>query len=161
MKTLVIYDSKFGNTERIAEAIAKGADALGSAEVVPAAEAGSALAGRPDLVFVGGPTQRRSMSLGLQKFFESGLVGAMLVNVRVASFDTRYKGSTWIMGSAAAQASKLLEKAGAQLVVKPESFFIKGGGPMERQGLEAGELERAAAWGQAVAGSAMRAAAAA
>jgi flavodoxin len=161
MKTLVIYDSKYGNTEKIAEAIARGAGVHGSVQVVPTTDAHAALAGQPDLVFVGGPTQRRSISPGLLGFFETGLVGAKLVNVPAASFDTRYKGSTWIMGSAAADTWKLLVKAGARPVAKPESFFMKGGGPMERQVLEAGEVERAEAWGQAVAASVARASAAA
>jgi len=129
--------------------------------VVTVAEAGPALASQSDLVFVGGPTQRRSMSPGLLEFFETGLVGARLMGVFTAVFDTRYKGSTWIMGSAAGEASKLLIKAGAKLVAKPESFFMKGGGPIEQQVLEQGELDRAEAWAQAVASSIAQAAAAA
>jgi flavodoxin len=161
MHTVVIYDTKFGNTEKIAEAIGRGAGAVGSVQVVPTTEARPALAEGPDLVLVGGPTQRRSISPGLLAFFETGLVDGILVDVLVSSFDTRYKGSTWIMGSAAAEAAKHLGKAGALLVAKPESFFMHGGGPMERQVLEAGELERAEAWGRTVATSAVRAAAAA
>jgi flavodoxin len=161
MHTLVIYDSKFGNTEKIAEAIARGAGTLGTVQVVSTTEAGPALAGRPGLVLVGGPTQRRSMSPGLLSFFETRLVGGMVVDVPAATFDTRYKGSTWIMGSAANQAAKVLGNAGANLVAKPESFYMRSGGPMERQVLEAGEVERAEAWGRTVATSAVRAAAAA
>lgn len=161
MKALVIYDTKFGNTQKIAQAIARGAGKLGGVQVVSVAEARPAIAGRPDLVVIGGPTQRRSMSPALQDFFETGLADGAMVDVPAASFDTRYRGTTWIMGSAAARAWKLLASAGAQLVAKPESFYIKGGGPMESQVLEAGELERAEAWGQAVATSAVRAAAAA
>ena len=161
MNTLVIYDSKFGNTKKVAEAIARGAGALGSVQVVPTTEARPALAARSDLVVVGGPTQRRSMSPELVAFFETGLVDGRIVDVSVASFDTRYKGSTWIMGSAAAETAKLLVKAGGGLLVKPESFFMHGGGPMERQTLEAGEIVRAEAWGRAVATGAARAVAAA
>jgi hypothetical protein len=101
------------------------------------------------------------MSPGLLAFFENGLIDGNVVDVPAASFDTRYKGSTWIMGSAAAEAAKRLGKAGAELLAKPESFFMRSGGPMERQTLEAGEVERAEAWGRAVATSAARAAAAA
>jgi hypothetical protein len=54
------------------------------------------------------------------------------------------------MGSAAAEAAKVLRKAGGKLVAPPESFFIGRGGPLERQTLEAGEIERAEAWGRAV-----------
>lgn len=161
MQTLVIYDSKFGNTEKIAEAIARGASALGTVKVVRTTEARPALATGPDLVLVGGPTQRRSMSPGLLAFFEEGLIDGVVGDVPVASFDTRYKGSTWIMGSAAADTAKRLVKAGAVLLVKPESFFIHGGGPMEQQKLEPGEIERAEIWGRAVATGAARTVAAA
>lgn len=41
-------------------------------------------------------------------------------------------------------------KTGNELVEPPESFFISRGGPLERQTPEAGEIERAEAWGRAV-----------
>ena len=66
------------------------------------------------------------------------------------SFDTRYRGSTWIMGSAAAATAEVLRGAGGTLVAPPESFFIARTGSLERQALEPGELERAEAWGRVV-----------
>jgi flavodoxin len=152
MQTTVIYDTKFGNTEKIAEAIARGASALGNVRLVDTAEAVEPLAERVDLVFVGGPTQRRSMSPALRAFVDR-LTGSGLPGVATASFDTRYRGSTLIMGSAAAEAAKRLAKAGARLVARPESFYIGRGGSLERQALEAGEVERAEAWGRAVSGA--------
>jgi hypothetical protein len=58
------------------------------------------------------------------------------------------------MGSAAADVAKVLRKAGGQLVAPPESFFMGRGGPLERQTLEAGEIERAETWGRAIAAAA-------
>ena len=72
MLTLVVYDTKFGNTEKIAEAIARGAGTLGSVQVMDTAQAGEPPAERPDLVLVGGPTQRRNLSPALRAF-----IGAM------------------------------------------------------------------------------------
>ena len=151
MQTVVVYDSKFGNTERIADAIARGVGTLGSVLVMDTAEAtgtGQGPAGRPDLMLLGGPTQKRAPSPALRAFIDA--LPASLRGVPVATFDTRYRGSTWIMGSAAAEAAKVLRKAGGKLVAPPESFFIGRGGPLERQTLEAGEIERAEAWGRAV-----------
>lgn len=54
------------------------------------------------------------------------------------------------MGSAANEAAKRLGDAGGHLVAPPASFFMARGGPLERQTLEPGELERAEAWGRAV-----------
>jgi flavodoxin len=144
MQTVVIYDSKFGNTARIADAIARGLAAAGSVRVINAGDAVPAFAERPDLLVVGGPTQRRGMSPALRQLVEALPQG--LRGVPAASFDTRYRGATLLMGSAAAEAAKRLAKAGGRLVAQPASFFIARSGPIERQGLEAGELERAEAW---------------
>jgi flavodoxin len=151
MNTLVIYDTKFGNTERIAEAIARGAGTIGDVSVSDVGDATTALAERPDLVLVGGPTQRRGLSPDLRDLLESL---PSLRGVPAASFDTRYRGSTLFMGSAAREAARRLEKGGARLVAPPESFFIDRAGPLERQGLVSGEVERAEAWGRAVAATA-------
>jgi len=148
MQTLVIYDTKFGNTARIAEAVGRGAATQGTVRVVHTTEAAAPLAERPDLLIVGGPTQRRGLSPELRAFVDA--LPRSLGGIQSASFDTRYRGSTWIMGSAAAEAAKRLGKAGGRLAAPPESFFIARGGPMEGQGLEAGELERAEAWGRVV-----------
>lgn len=74
-----------------------------------------------------------------------------LQDVPVAAFDTRYRGSTLVWGSAASAAAKQLEKAGGRVVAPAESFFISRGGPPERQTIQAGELEHAEAWGRAIA----------
>ena len=55
-----IYDTKFGNTAKIAEAIAPGASGRGSVSVLDTAEAAQPLTERPDLLIVGGPTVRMS-----------------------------------------------------------------------------------------------------
>ena len=148
MRTVVIYDTKFGNTAKIAEAIARGAGARGSVSVLDTAEAAMSLAVRPDLLIVGGPTQKRGPSPALRRFVET--LPPSLRGVSAATFDTRYRGATWLMGSAAGEAAKRLGNAGARLAAPPESFFITRGGPLEGQGLEAGELERAEAWGRGV-----------
>ena len=159
MDTVVIYDTKFGNTARIAEAIARGVGSAGSVHVMDITEAGRPLAERPDLVLIGGPTQRRGASPALRAFVDA--LPASLQGVPAASFDTRYRGAKLVMGSAAIDAAKRLEKAGGRPMASPESFFIGRGGPLERQGLEAGELERGEAWGRAVAAVAIRTAGAA
>jgi flavodoxin len=153
MLTVVIYASKFGNTERVAQAIARGAGGTGQVRVASVEDAARSLAERPDLLLVGGPTQRRGPSPELRAFIDA-LAPASLDGVPAASFDTRYRGTTWLMGSAAVQAAKRLERAGADVVIPPESFFVGRGGPPERQTLDSGELERAEAWGRAVAAAA-------
>ncbi len=153
MQTVVIYDTKFGNTEKIAEAIARGAGAIGGVHI----EAAGTLVGTPDLVLVGGPTQGRAITPALRETIET--LGPRVRGVPAAAFDTRYRGATLIMGSAARDATKLLGRAGAKLVAAPESFYMARGGRPELQTLEAGELERAEAWGRTVVTAALEGAA--
>ena len=152
MQTVVIYDSKFGNTEKIAQAIGRGLGALGDVRVMSTGEATPDE--RPDLLLLGGPTQKRGASPGLRRFMEA--LPAALHGVPAAAFDTRYRGATWLMGSAAAEAAKVIRRAGGDLVAEPESFFMVRKGPMERQTLEPGEIERAEQWAAAVAAAAER-----
>jgi flavodoxin len=147
MQTVVIYDSKFGNTEKIAQAIGRGLRALGDVRVMSTGEA--MLTERPDLLLLGGPTQKRGASPGLRAFMEA--LPAALRGVPAALFDTRYRGATWMMGSAAAEAAKAIHETGGDLVAEPESFFMSRKGRMEHQTLEPGEIERAERWAAALA----------
>lgn len=152
MNTVLIYDSKFGNTERIAHAIARGLAPLGDVHVVNTADVSAveqSLGGRPDLLLVGGPTQQHGPSPALKAFLKR--LPPMVNGIRVAAFDTRYRGSTWLMGSAAGDTAKAFGKAGSALVAPPESFFIERRGKLELQQLEAGEVDRAESWGQSLA----------
>ena len=161
MLTVVIYDSSFGNTARVAQAIGRGAATLGDVTVLSAAEAGGR-AEQADLLLVGGPTQRHRMSPGLGTFIEA-LPRRSLQRVPAATFDTRYRMAAFLAGTAAREAAGRLRRAGCQLVAPPESFFIEKDVPPrgERrrhalEGLEAGELERAEEWGRSVATAALR-----
>ena len=150
MQTVVIYDSKFGNTEKIAQAIGRGLSTFGDVLVTSTGDAMPTK--RPDLLFLGGPTQKRGASPGLREFMEA--LPAELRGVPAASFDTRYRGATWLFGSAAAEAADVIRKAGGDLVAEPESFFMIRKGPMERQTLESGEIDRAEQWAATVAATA-------
>jgi flavodoxin I len=157
MQTVVIYDSQYGNTEQIARAIAGGLGEDGSVEVLAASEVVGRPLERPDLLLVGGPTQRHGMSPTLRTFLES-LPRDSLRSTRAATFDTRYHMAAVLSGSAASQAAGHLRRAGCQLVAAPESFFVERDRPPKdekrRHGLERlepGELERAAEWGRRLA----------
>jgi len=143
MNALVVYDSKFGNTERIAETIA-----LAFQEAVPTRltaiddvpDLGAALAG-VDILVIGGPTQVHGVSAGLRHPVEE-LAEGSLKGVRTAAFDTRLHGMRAVTGSAAVRLGRLLRRRGAWLVVPPSSFIVEG-----REGpLHEGEVEHAHAW---------------
>jgi flavodoxin len=138
MRTLVVYDSVYGNTEAIARAIA-GAIA---GEVLRVGEANPAALKEIDLLIVGSPTQGGRATPAIQAFL-SKIPEAAIKGIRVAAFDTRIS-TKWvgIFGYAARRIARNLKGRGGTLVVPPEGFFVKSTkGPLKE-----GETERAAAW---------------
>jgi flavodoxin len=157
MQAVVIYDTQFGNTERVARAIAQGLADMGPVDLLIASEAMGKPAVPPDLLLIGGPTQRHGMSPALRVYVES-LPRDGFRDTRVATFDTRYRIAPLLSGSAAKDAAGRLRRAGCRLVAAPESFFIERDRPPDgekrRHGseqLEPGELDRATAWGRRLA----------
>lgn len=147
MHAMVIYDSMYGNTERIARAIADELAKNGTVEIVQV-DAVETVPSELDLLVVGGPTQGHGIDPA-EKAFLDHLPAESLQGISVAAFDTRLRWPELLSGSAAKGIAKQLEKKGAQLVLEPESFFVEGkDGP-----LGDGELERAAAWARQVAGA--------
>jgi flavodoxin I len=152
MKAMVVYDSAFGNTEKVAQAIGQ---ALGSPEDVETVRVGNVkpeqLAGLT-LLIVGSPTQKFS-PLGTITSFLKGIPNNGLQGVKVAAFDTRIPQSrideirilaffVRIFGYAAKPIADRLVRKGGELAVPPEGFYV---GDTEGPLLE-GELERAADW---------------
>jgi hypothetical protein len=104
-----------------------------------------------DLLIVRGLTQRRGASPALAAWLE-GLGHRTLAGVPAAAFDTRYRMSLLLSGSAAGVVARRLGRAGCRLVTAPEGFFIKCDRPSagekrrhDSEQLEAGEGGRAAA----------------
>lgn len=141
MYSLVIYDSGFGNTERIARAVADALREHGGVHVVACNHGSAPDLNGVDLLIIGGPTQRHGLSPVLESLLDA-LPEAAIRGRAVAVFDTRYHMRKLLSGSAADKIAKRLTQLGGVLVVPPESFFV-----VERAGpLETGEIERAAQW---------------
>jgi flavodoxin len=148
MEPLVIFASRYGNTERVARAIGAGLGSGGNNYVVASIDHVTAAAiWDADLVAIGGPTHMHGISLGLRRFLRRVPEGSWR-GVRVVAFDTRFRGEIGQTGSAAVKIAEKLRKRGAIVDVPPESFFVAGmQGP-----LADGEPERAEAWGRELAG---------
>jgi flavodoxin len=142
MKSLVVYDSSFGNTEIIAQAIGKVLGEVGKVQVVRPDAVNPADLAAADLLVVGSPTQGGMPTKPLAGFIDS-LSGASIEGKRVAAFDTSM--TMWIarvLGCAGGRIAKRLEKKGAVLVAPAAAFIVKDrGGPLAE-----GEVERAADW---------------
>jgi len=138
MKALVVYDSAFGNTERIARAIGRGIE--GDVTVRRATEVSASDMEGIDLLVVGSPTQAGRPTRPVQN-----LVKGVSGTVRVAAFDTRMSGKfARIFGYAADRLAKSLQRKSGTLVAPPEAFYV-----VDREGpLKDGEMERAVEWGR-------------
>ena len=143
MRSLVVYDTAFGNTTRIAWAIARG---LGQdAAVMEVENLGPDHLAGLSLLVVGSPTQAGRPTGSI----ETWLKALPHLTVRAAAFDTRLSGG-WLRratlglaGYAAPRIARALQRRGCTLIDEPQGFIVTAGdGP-----LLAGELERATAWG--------------
>jgi flavodoxin-like protein len=167
MRSLVVYESWFGNTQRIAEKIAAALAEAGEVEVLSVDDPLPSLAD-VDLVVLGAPTHvhglsgARSRKAALDQRGGEGEVGIGArgwigrlpagSGPRLAVFDTRAHKSELLVGSAAHGMARRLRRRGYRLFGEPESFFVEGTeGPLEES-----ELERAWWWGWTLANSARR-----
>jgi len=86
MKALIIYDSLYGNTEKIARAIG---DAItGEVKVLRVNEASPSGLANIDLLIVGSPTQGGRPTPAVRDFLNEA-PERLLQGVNVAAFDTR------------------------------------------------------------------------
>jgi flavodoxin len=160
MKALVIYDSLYGNTEKIAHAIGNGLSGSigesGSVRLVRVGDAHPDLLAGLDLLLVGSPTHASKPSPATRDFLDH-IPKKALAGVKVAAFDTRGDLDTLgvprlisrFLGSffAAPGILSSLEKRGGHRVKPDEGFFVKDTeGP-----LRDGELQRATDWGREIA----------
>lgn len=165
MRALVVYESMYGNTHAIADAIGRGLARRADVEVLPVGRADAAALAGADLVAVGGPTHVHGMTRastrraaadqapkqgpdvaldpaatgpGLREWLESLAPGAG----RAAAFDTRAAAPAALTGRASKGIAKRLRARGWELVEEPESFLVD-----KQNHLEPGEGARAEAWG--------------
>ncbi len=166
MHALVVYESMYGNTHAVAEAIAGGLRPLGEVRVVPVHAATRDVVAWADLVVVGGPTHVHGLTrsstrksaieattkpgseLSLDPDAEGPGVRDWLGSLakvdhkRGAAFDTRIDGPALLTGRASGGIASGLRRRGFTLVAKPESYLVD-----KQSKLVAGEVERAAQWG--------------
>jgi hypothetical protein len=165
MKAVVVYESMYGNTHLVADAIANGLRHDADVVVVPADEAKPELLAGADLLVVGGPTHGHGMSRagtrraaiaaadkpestlevdadaegrGLRDWFDS----LADVTPHAAAFDTRFKAPAALTGRAAKGIAKRLRRHGSELVAEPESFLVT-----KQDRLFDDEATRAREWG--------------
>ncbi|TFD54569.1 flavodoxin [Cryobacterium frigoriphilum] len=168
MHALVIYESMYGNTHALAEAIGRGLGTRWTASIVPVAHADEQNLAAFDLVVVGGPTHVHGMSRDSTRHAAADAAAtadstlnldpdAAGVGVRdwlhglsaqsgiAAAFDTRVDAPALVTGRASKGIAHLLERVGFELALPAQSFLVT-----KETLLALGEIERAEAWGSAL-----------
>ena len=166
MRIVIGYESMYGNTHRVAEAVAEG---LGAGHTVTIEPIDQVDASDPtlDVVIIGVPTHahglprpssRKAAVDSAQTKYDAhqlepsaGQPGAREWLARLpekvafsgAAFDTRFRPPGWLVGHPARRIGRELRRRGARMLAPPESFFID-----KHEQLIAGELDRARLWGE-------------
>lgn len=165
MQAIVVYESLYGNTRKIADAIVEGLQTSVEARAVRVGDARPALIADISLVVVGGPThawglsRRRTRQIAADDVAKrDGTVERAAVEMgvrewlmdiegkghRSAAFDTRLDRPHFLTGSAVRGIERGLLAADFTIFSRPRSFRVTGSaGPLAE-----GELERARQWGQ-------------
>jgi hypothetical protein len=169
MRSIIVYESMFGNTHAVADAIADGIGVVVPVVVSSTTAASLLDVAETDLLVVGGPTHVHGMTSnssrrsaietaeedpsldldeaaggqGLRNWFKDVPLGEGRFGV---AFDTRLGRSEILTGSAARGIARRLRRHGYLELVEPESFLLEGNGPVSDV-----ELDRARVWGEAVA----------
>lgn len=135
MRSLVVYDSYYGNTQKIAETVADEIEG----RLVKVQDFRKEILQDVTLLIVGCPIHGWRPSKPIADFLAS-LPRESLKGVEVAAFDTRIKG--FFSGSASDKVNKKLVELGGKSVAPPGKFIVKGKtGPLAE-----GELENAKLW---------------
>jgi hypothetical protein len=166
MRALVVYESMYGNTHLVADAIGRGLELAGDVTVRPVHEAGVDALDGLDLLVVGGPTHVHGMSRDRTRKaavdaaatdesldVEPGAEGdgirewlailpdSLPLAVHAAAFDTRIDAPAFLTGRASKAIDRALRRHGFDVIAEPESFLVT-----KHNELEADEASRATAW---------------
>ena len=108
MKALIVYDSVYGNTEKIAKSI--GGAITGDVKVLRIGEVNPSGLESIDLLIIGSPTQRGRPTPAIQDFLNK-VSEPLLKGINVVAFDTRFS-TRWVgvFGYAAGRIADRLKK---------------------------------------------------
>jgi flavodoxin-like protein len=171
MHAVVVFESMYGNTHLVADAVGAGLSTALDVSVVPVSHADPAVLAGADLVVVGGPTHARGMSRATTRKaavaaatkavspleLEPDALGPGLrdwfislgrYQVKAAAFDTRVHGPAALTGRASKGVARLLRTHGFEVITEPESFVVT-----KQDRLEPQETTRARDWGARLAAS--------
>jgi flavodoxin I len=141
MKSLIVYDSQFGNTEKLAGAVCEVLQSSGGSTVLHASKASLADLKGIDLLVLASPTVGWNVLPAMQAFMAL-LTPEALKGKSAACFDSIMHGPRFLMKPAAGKVAETLQALEAKLTSPAMDFYVTG-----REGpLQKGEIERAREW---------------
>ncbi len=148
MQMVMVYFSTFGNTRRVAEAIAETMNRDGEARIVSIDQLGDVDWGGVGLMVVGSPTHAFTVPQEVASVLKTQAPG-LLAGKSVAAFDTTVRRWPFRHLRASPKLLRHLRRLGGTPVAKPETFFVvmhqtQRAGEIDL--LEAGEVDRARQW---------------
>ena len=145
MKVLLVYDSKYGNTEKVALALERGLRSRAGVDVQVLSQQKASeddFQGR-DLWIIGSPTRWGGPTFRMRTLLDNA-VKYEGKGAKAILFDTRYKS---MQGGAVDRMQSMLQKGNVKVLLPPMSFFVSTAkGPL----LE-GEEGKAESWGKEIA----------
>jgi len=165
MRAVVVYESMYGNTHLVADAIATGLGTVCQVDVVPVERADQQTLDGAGLIVVGGPTHAHGMTRastrqaaiadahkpdsglrldpdaegpGLREWFDA----LPTLPTAAAAFDTRVDLPAALTGRAGKGIARRLRQHALTVIAEPESFLVT-----KQNRLEPGEADRARSWG--------------
>jgi flavodoxin len=140
MNTLVLYESQFGNTQKVAEFVGRELEAYGPVRVASITDYEESFLSGVDLLVIGAPTQAHGTPRPMKDFLAR--LDSKPAGIAAAAFDTRLHGAEWLTGAASHGIAAKLRSKGFKTIVEPESFIVTGKSPE----LVPGEEKHAKAW---------------
>jgi flavodoxin len=137
-KALIVYDTRYENTEKIAKALASGMEAYCEVECVNVVNASPMAAQGYDFIALGAATEGLSASRGMKEFLSKLGEAAVFSGKLGFAFETRT--DTRHSGSAAKFIEAEMVKLGFKLVLPRRTAFVRSSG--DRVLLKDGEEER-------------------
>lgn len=149
MKTLIVYDSYFGNTKIVSEEIKK--NLKGEVNIVFVDDFTNDMLDDLNLLIVGSPTRVFNASEKINKFIKN-LNESKIKNIDIIAFDTRVdiekinnkflKFMAKCFGYASEKIEKKLKKLGANIKIANIGFYVEG----EQGPLQKGEDKKIKEW---------------
>jgi flavodoxin len=148
MRALIVYFSKFGNTKRVAQAIAEAMEQAGDTRVVSIERLAASDLEGVDLVVLGSPTHGFTVPAGVRSAL-AALPPGILAGKSVAAFDTTVRPWPLRLFRASPKLLRQLSQLGGKPVARPQTFFVQTHstqGTGEHNLLLEGQIDRAQAW---------------